>query len=75
MALPYDEELVASCTSQIQPTGNNLSLLPIHTTLPPEFPKGYAVSFRFVFLVEDEYANRYHITLVCASCLTRERDN
>ena len=51
--LPYDEKLAASRTSQIQPTGNNSSLLLIHITLPSGFSEGYYVSVQFVcyFLV------------------------
>ena len=61
MTLLYDEKLAASCTSQIQPTGSNPSLLPIHITLPLDFSVGYYVClfvclFSF-FVVENKYAN------------------
>ena len=45
MTLPYDKKVAASRMSQIQSTGSNPSLLPIHIALPPDFFKGYYVSF------------------------------
>ena len=60
--------VAASCRSQIQPTGNNPSLLPIHITLPLNFSEGYHyVSFPTVFsVVEYEYANSMDMVALAA---------
>ena len=62
MSPPYDEELAASCRSQIQPTGSNPSLLPIYTIPYPP-----------LFLIEYENAKRWHRIVGVVSCLTWER--
>ena len=72
MTLPYDEKLATSRMSQIQPTGNNPSLLLFHTTLPLDFSEGYYVSVQFVFFVFvfDKDANLWYEMVVCIRCLT-----
>ena len=50
MTLLCDEKLAASRPSQIQPTGNNPSLLPIHITLPPDFTEAFTFVSNFVFV-------------------------
>ena len=60
MTIPCDEKLAASRTSQIQPTGSNPSLLPIHIILPSDFSAGYYVKLFVVCcfsVVENKYAN------------------